>query len=78
MQMHVDMVVMTDNVVFPGGHAELGESDLQACKRELMEEISLDTDHECLYVGQIPKNFYYAKKRGKIVYISCHVWILKP
>jgi 8-oxo-dGTP pyrophosphatase MutT (NUDIX family) len=76
--MHVYIDIIEDNVVFPGGHAEGGESDLDACKRELMEEVSLNTDEECIYVGQIPKNFYYAKKRGKTIYISCHIWILKP
>lgn len=28
-------------------------------------------------MGQLPKNFYYMEKRGKKVFISCHVWCMK-
>lgn len=65
-------------MVFPGGQADPGESDLEACKRELKEEVDLSVDENCIYVGKIPQNFYYARKRGRYVYISCNVWILKP
>ena len=28
-------------------------------------------------MGQIPSNFYYIQKRGRKMFISCHVWCLK-
>ena len=41
-----------------------------------MEEIGLDVDRECQYVGRLPDNFYYMKKRGKKVFITCHMWLM--
>ena len=35
-------------------------------------------DQQCLYLGQLPGNFYYVQKRGSKVFISCHVWCLRP
>lgn len=31
----------------------------------------------CEYLGQLPSNFYYLRKRGKKVYITCHLWQLR-
>jgi hypothetical protein len=37
----------------------------------------MQVDEQCLYLGQLPSNFYYLAKRGKDVFITCHVWCMR-
>lgn len=43
-----------------------------------MEEVNLKVDEDCIYAGKIPKNFYYARKKGKYMHITCNVWVMNP
>jgi hypothetical protein len=35
-------------------------------------------DTHCLYLGQLPRNFYYTRKRDSRLLITCHLWCLRP
>lgn len=38
---------------------------------------TIEVDEQCVYLGQLPSNFYYMGKRGKDVYITCHLWCMR-
>ncbi len=42
-KMPVNFVFIQDNVVFPGGQCDGDETDREACDRELMEEVGINT-----------------------------------
>ena len=55
---------------FPGGHTEVGESDLDALRREVKEETSLDiaSPEEILQKGRI--KFYKTRQFSGIIELS--------
>jgi 8-oxo-dGTP pyrophosphatase MutT (NUDIX family) len=54
----------------PGGKVEGGESTLEACKREFMEETNVDiSDQELEFVGVIPRYTRDGKKVKGLMYV---------
>ena len=54
----------------PGGKIEGGESTLEACKREFMEETNVDiSDQELKFIGMIPRHTRDGKKIKGLMYV---------
>ena len=66
----------SNQVCFPGGGVDAGETDLEAGIREVREEVGLDLLRpDCVYIGKSPINKYLYLRRGKKTYLSNLVFL---
>ena len=55
-------------IIIPGGHVEEGESPLQACKREMKEELDIECE-KIKFVTRMP--YYHPVENQNINYFLC-------
>ena len=63
-----------DNWGFPKGHLERGEPPLEAARREVAEETSLD---DLVPVGPLDVIDWYFRFRGRTIHKFCHFFLFE-
>jgi len=64
-----------DKVVIPGGHIEPGETHIQACKRELKEELDIDCNEFTFYAKMLCETETELQMNHWYI---CHNWTGTP